>query len=296
MEAILLNVMNNSFKIENINNKLKKDLFILLENNREDLFSYQLNMSLIDSFNEFENIINNSKNFSIILKNDKLIGCIFIKSWGVYDELSFWLDKDNRDNKIFTELCSIYLKSYNSEFNPNLLVLDVRNKAIVCKKITKKLGFKNAFRYNSKIVEFDNKKVLATSMFYKIYNDEYGFPLTLFELNSTLENDLTIFCKDLLDYTFKRNDFFVEIQNEYYYWSGLDVTDEMKEVYFINISKAKSSYKKILKRISIVDEYKEYYQSCKTFYIIFHRNLNRISLMFLIDKKSKWLHFDNSIF
>lgn len=296
METILLNVLGNSFKIEQINEKTKKDLFILLENNRENLFDYQIDMSLIDAFSDFEKITKDSKNFSIIIKNDKLIGCIFIKQWGKYEELSFWLDKDNRDNKIFTELCSLYLKSYNNEFKTNLIILSVRNKAIVSKKLTKKLGYKNAFRYNSKITEFDSKKVIPSSMFYKVYNEDYGFPLTLHEIDNNLENELETFCKDLLDYTFKRNDFFIETKNEYYYWSGLDVTEEMKEVYFVNISKAKSSYKKILKRISIVDEYKEYYDSCKTFYIVFHRYSNTISLLFLIDKKTKWVHFDSSIF
>ncbi len=296
MNNISVKVFNDTFKLEKVTTETSKQLFVLLENNREDLFNFQLDMSLIESKNEFDELIKRSKEFFIISKNDQLIGCVYIKKWGIHDELSFWLDKDHRENKIFTELLSLFIKSYVYTNNVEIIIWAARNKAIVSKKLAKKLGFKTGFRYNSKMTEFDQKKVVPAVYFYKLYNTSIEQLLDTLEIKDNLLRDLETFCIDLADYTFKRNDFFINTDYGYYYWSGLDVSEDLKEVYFVNAAKAKSIYKKIIKKISNVEEYVNLYNSCKTFYIVYHSAFNSFSIMLLLpNKKTEWIHFNNAI-
>lgn len=297
MNNILVQALNNTFRLVQANNESKKELYVLLENNREDLFNLQLDVSLIESEESFNQMIDNAKVFNLVYKNDNLIGCIYIDQWGNFDEIHFWLDKENRDNKIFTEIVSLFIKSYVNDTNIDVLTWAIRGKAVASKAMAKKIGFKSIFRYNSKINEFDQKKVIPATMFVKTLNKEMGMLLNVnSEFDNNVQNELETFCKDLSDYEFKRNNFFVEINNTFYYWSGNDVTDDLKELTFINFAKSKAIYKKIAKKLNVVEEYKELLNNAKKIHLIYHRNLNSVSVLFInANKQTNWIHFDNAI-
>lgn len=289
---ISINFRNVEYKILKIKNEQKNEVFNLLKNNFNHLKDVYLKDSLLISQAEFEKFVLKTKNYSIITKNNKIIGVIYLMKWGNFFSVSFWIDAPNQNTNLFVQILSLYLKVVTEEFDISLLFIQISNKAIVAKKIMKKIEMKLAFKINEKISEFDNKKMIVYSVYFKNINNLYSNELSVVKMDQNFNSELNEFCCDLLDYSFKKNNFYTQIKSKIYYWSGVDVNDDLKEIYFVNLSKSKSIVKKIFKKINMIDEYKELYDQAKIIFIVFHVENNNYSLLFKSDQVlNKWLHF-----
>lgn len=289
-----IKILENDYRIVTLSKDHKNELTNLFEKNLENLRQNCVLMSQLNA----EQIIEYSltcTDFSVVIKNNNIIGVIYLKPLNKFHQLSFWLDENCRDTSVFSEIVSLYLKSLKYEKNLWLVYLFSINKSKHVKQIVKRNLMKLAYKENKKIPLFDQKKVTTYNLYYKIINDEYFTSYDQDKIEQTKIDEIQQFCLDLHDYSFKRNNFFIKIHEEFYYWSGIDLNDDQKEIMFINVGKTKSIANKILKKILIFDDYKLLYEKCKTLFIVLHPKKQSFSLMFQNEKDIKWLHFTSNL-
>lgn len=97
-----------------------------------------------------------------IYKNDLLIGFITMGEWIKLSEISFYLNKDNRDIKTycenkfsFSKLVEIFLTEFFADKNDDHIIMwGTRYSAVVSQHIAAKLSFAWGYEVMDKVVEF----------------------------------------------------------------------------------------------------------------------------------------------